>query len=159
MKTFFEKFKASMALDRERQSAGENQPVENSLRALDEKLRESRGVENVPSGLHGDIMRAVRTSVKESEPAPVAGLWPRIAVAAVVLAICVGAVWSLNRAPAKVTETAPAAEATSLVAAIEQGHALTQGAPEAALEPLSGELEKFNSDLRKAVDFVVASVP
>lgn len=159
MKTLFKKFKASMALDRDGQSARHGQAGEDSLRALDGRLRSPRSGEDVPSELHGSIMRAVRTPTQEREPALVVVFRPRFAAAALVLAVGVGVFWSLNRAPVNVTEAISSAEAPSLVAAIEQGHALTQGAPEAVIEPLSGELEKFNDDVRKAVDFVVASVP
>lgn len=165
MKTFFKKFRASMALDQDAQPTKQNEPaetraIEEPLRAMDSRLRASRVGDDVPSGLHGSIMRAVRNSTKESEPVLLAVLWPRLAVVTIVLALGVGVFWSLNRVPVKVAEAVSSTEAApSLVAVIEQGHVLTQAAPEAVLGPLSGEWELLNNDIQKAVNFVVASVP
>jgi len=160
MKTFFRKLKASLALDRgSKNQPGAARSCEESFQAMDRDLRKARTREDLPPNLHGGIMRAVRNSTVESEPSLVAVFWPRVAVMALVLVVGGAAYWSLNRKPAQ-GEVASSTEASSpLVAAIEQGHALTQTAPGAALRPLSGELQLLNDDLQKAMNVIVASVP
>lgn len=165
MKTLFKKFRASSALDRgakprKQCESLEARRFEESLRAMDLKLRESRAAKNVPPGLHDSVMRAVRTSSTESEPAPTAFLLRRLAVAALVLAVMGGVFWSLNRVPAKMADAASSTKAPpSFAAAFEQGHELTQAAPKAVLGPLSGEWELLNVDFQNAINFVAASVP
>lgn len=164
MKTFLKKFKASLALDREEQRPGRpisdaSLPHEASWRALDARLRGSQTRGEVPSDLHGAIMRAVRVSAKETSPAPTPLLWPRLATAALIMMGFAAAFWALNQSPVKVPDATSTGMPPSLAAAMEQGHVLTQAAPEAALRPLSGELELLRGDLQNAVNFVVASVP
>ena len=165
MKTFLKKFKASLALDRHEQCPGRatseaSRPDEECLRALDARLRSSRTGGEAPPDLHGAIMRAVRASAKENLPAPTPLLWPRLATAALIMMGFAGVFWALNRSPVNVPEAfSSTGGPPSLAAAMEQGHVLAQATPEAALRPLSGELELLRGDLQNAVNFVVASVP
>jgi len=165
MKTLFKKFDASNALDRgdtprKPGEPGEVRRFEESLHAMDCHLRESCADDDVPPGLHASVMRAVRTLNMESEPAPSTFLARRLAVAALVLAVGVGVFWSLNQVNVGVTDGASSTSTPpSFAAAFEQGHELTQAAPNAVLGPLSGEWELLNGDFQNALNFVAASVP
>ena len=165
MKTLFNKFRASVELDRGGKPeaagpSGEVGPFAESLQAMDGNLRMSRGGTAIPPGLHTSIMRAVRTSGRERGPAEVVWLFRPIAVAVLMLMIGFGAVWFANRAPVKVADVPAIAEARpSFAAAFEQGRELTQTAPGTVLGPLSGEMDLLNRDLQNALNFVAANVP
>lgn len=165
MKTLIEKLRASFAWDRgdklrkpcETPAA---QQFEESLRALDHELRESRVNAIVPSGLHASVMRAVQTAGRETEPAAKLVGWRPLAATALVLAVGIGGFWSVNRPTSEVAHGLPAVETPpSFAVAFDRGHELTQAAPRAVLEPLSGEMELLNRDFQNAVKFLAANMP
>lgn len=164
MRTLFEKFRASTALDRGEQpeTSSKNQEVQrfaNALREMGRELRESREKRAVPRGLHGSVMRAVRQSRPERAPA-VSLRWLRPALATgLVLAGGLGVFMLASRPASDRLGGEPLAETPSLGVAFEHGHEMTQAVPKTVLGPLAGEMELLDGDIRNAVNFLVASVP
>lgn len=165
MKTLFEKFKVSNALDQGGESSadcemGEAGRFEQSLSLIDCDLRASRAGNDVPPNLHATVMRAVRVAGVEEEPVQAVVLWRRLAAVGLVLVVGAAALWLVNRPSVNeaggMSSTMPSASFTT---ALQQGHELTQAAPGTVLGPLSGELDLLNRDVQNALNFVAASVP
>lgn len=164
MKTFFEKLKASFALDRGGNATppGETKEVrqfEASLRAMDHDLRASRAPGVVPTDLHAAVMRAVQQSRRETEPGVPVFWWWRLAATALVLAVGLGGVWFGPRPATPVADGLPEEMPPSFAVAFDRGHELTQAAPKAVLAPLAGEMDLLNRDIQNAVNFLAANVP
>ena len=166
MRALFKKFKASARFDlkvnlRKDCKADDVQRFEKSLLAMDRELSSSRSNTPLPTNLHSSIMRAVRASDPQGE-ANVAGLfWPKLAGASFAFAAVVGLLfWLTDQSSLKdKASLPPPVIAASLASGFYEGHELTQVAPKAALEPLSGEMELLERDFRNAVTFLVASMP
>lgn len=165
MKTFLEKFKASLALDRggkfsSASRSAEAQRFAESLRVMDGDLRKASESEAPPENLHASVMRALRRADTEIVSSTRTALAWRVALGLFVLVAGMEVFWLLNQNGAKATAGLPANEIAPLVAAaIDQGRTLAQAAPQVALEPLAGEMELLNRDFQNAVTFLAASMP
>ncbi len=134
-------------------------------RALKRDLPRQRGPEN----LHQSIMRAVR---KAGQPrVDVERLFLRrwgwqLAASAGTVALAVLGLWVLSTPSPKPVSKAgsvpPVGAAVALAeisTALEFGARIPMDLPAATVAPLEQELHHVNSDLRRAADFLLASVP
>ena len=163
MKTWLAKFKISSALDdnnpgRKRLNglevaSEEIRRFDHAARSLDRRLESGPPEQPLPPDLHASVMRAVRHAAGKSERqfAPVIVRW--LPAPALALLVVAGVWWGLNR-----TAEQPQ-PLTTAGAALTRSHELTRQAPAAVLAPLSKEMESLHRDFRKAVEFLVASVP
>ena len=171
MKTWLTKFKISNALDDRKplspaiqramaQSEDLRGFAEKSV-ALDQALKNSRPAPEASASLHASILRAVRAA----EPTPVFSwqiFWPRlipVSALAVLVFIGVFAANNFSRHPdagSKHVESSSMAAASS---ALELGGTLMREMPDAALSPLSEEMQRLNLDLASAQKFLLASLP
>jgi hypothetical protein len=156
MKTWLTKLRSSFALDREGRGVAGSPP---HFQRLDERLRAARPAEVPAPQLHGAILRAVRAAGRERPPVPIP-IW-RWAAAGGVALVILGAAWMVvNRTSNRpVSVASQTAVVPMLATALDQGRALAGKAPEAALAPLSGEMELLHRDLAAAFNAVVASMP
>ena len=171
MKTWLTKFRISNTLDTGKpwppavqravaQSEELRHFAENAA-ALHQALKNSQPEPAVSASLHTSIMRAVRTA----EPTPVFSwqiFWPRlIPVSALVVLVFIGvfAVNNFSRHPdagSKHVESSSLAAASS---ALDLGGKLVREMPDAALSPLSDEMQRLNHNLASAQKFLLASLP
>ena len=167
MKTWFTKFKISMALDaghnvsaslrRNRNSTEQLRGVEEEMTALDHALKQAPPRPQAPPGLHRSIMRSVRR-VERPAAAPGGLAFLRWVVAPVVAALAFVAVWQTLRVPV----VPPSQSTQSLGAAttaLEMSGQLAQTVPSAVVAPLSDELARLNRDLDNTAQFILASLP
>lgn len=166
MKALFQKFRASTRFDQEfkpsRNSRHEDiQRFEKSLLVMDHELSASRSNTPLPTNLHSTIMRAVRASDRQDEMVAPGFFWRQFAGGSLALAVVVGLLfWLTDQSSLKDKATLPPPViAASIASGFNEGHELTQVAPRAALQPLSGEMELLGRDFRNAVTFLVASMP
>ncbi len=166
MKALFKKLKASTRFDLEGKSrrdceADDVQQFEKSLLEMDRELSASRSNASLPTHLHSSIMRAVRASDKQVEVDEAEIFRPKLAGASIAFAVVVGLLFWVTDQPSLKDKAAPLSPviAASIASGLNEGHELTQVAPRAALEPLSGEMELLGRDFRNAVTFLVASMP
>ncbi len=166
MKVLFNKFKASTRFDQEAKSGRnsrheELQQFEKSLLEMDRELSAFRSNAALPKNLHSSIMTAIRASDTEVEASATGLFWLKLAGASLAFAAVVGLLfWLTDQSSLKdKASLPPPVIAASLASGFDEGHELTQVAPKAALEPLSGEMELLERDFRNAVTFLVASMP
>ena len=180
MKTWLTKFRISNALDDRKplspavqralaKSEELRRFAENSA-ALDQALENSRPEPEAPASLHASILRAVRTAAHRPED----GEWrmkngrgeghppffifhPRSLVAASIFMLGIFAAIHFSRHP-----NTGHIESSSLAAAssaLDLGGKLVREMPDAALSPLSDEMQRLNLDLASAQKFLLASLP
>lgn len=162
MKTWINKFKTSLAMDRESQPhpKSDARRFEEPFGAMECELRGPQTKLTPPVNLHAGIMRAIRQTRPAKEFAVTGILIRRLAGATIALAAGFTLFWMTNQSSLEVARTPPSAETSlSFATAFDEGHALTQTAPKAMLEPLSGEMDQLDHDFRAAVNFLAASVP
>ncbi len=174
MKTLFAKFKISSALDESKSQTtepGEAGSPEvrsfgESLRSLDQRLKDSRPRDGAPEGLHGSVMRAVRQTAQEraTQAEPKAASWFRpawLAAPALVL-LALATVWWFNRGTAPDQPTVavgPAQPSIAGAAELLEVGGQAQKATAVALSPLSAEAEFLKQDLQNVAEFLLASLP
>ena len=175
MKTLYAKFKASTALDESKPPQAEIKPATSpdicqfgaSLRALDERLKNSRPRDEVPADLHQRVMRAIRESARvrtvEENRKRSPWLHPAWRTAPTLALLVVAAVWWFNhRQPPQQPVVAVAPAQPSLVGATELldvSDQLMQTASAAALSPLASEMEAVKLDFQNMKEFLLASLP
>ena len=175
MISWWTKFKISRALDERRAPVADKLQTPElrrfaaSLRALDERLRQSRPEPVAPEHLHGAVMRAVRAEAKrppiQLRPPWLAGLAWRPVSACGALAVAGLAWWFVPRGaapPGDARRPAVTVAATALATAgttLNAGEKAAARAPAAALAPLEREMAFLQSDFRQAAQLAMASLP
>src|SRR6266542_4483160 len=109
MRKWLAKFRISLALDssvprREKLPRAQNRRDdirrgEESLQALDQRLRATQPTPPVPAALHASLMRAVRAAAKSQERQRAPGIWRWLPAPALAVLVAFGLWWSLNRPP------------------------------------------------------------
>ena len=175
MKTLYSKFKISAALDESKPHAAQPGDAESSevrrfgesLRPLDQQLRDSRPHDEVPEELHASVMRAVRQAAHERttevEQQGVPWFRPAWLAAPALALLAVAAVWWVSQ---KQTPDQPMVAAVSVQPSIigvtellgASEHAVEKVAA-VAMSPLSAEVELLKQDLQNAREFLLASLP
>jgi len=134
--------------------------AENS-QALDHALRVQLPKPGASASLHASIMRAVRAAgcVPATETR---SLWPRwIAVAAPVVLALTGLFLASEffRIPNDGMQPDNPRNLAAASSALELGGNLVREAPAIAMSQLSEEMQRLDSDVAKAKEFLVASLP
>ena len=163
MRTWLAKFRTSLALDssvprREKLTRAQNRRddithEEDSLLALDQRLKATRPTTPVPAALHASLMCSVRAAAEAQERQRAPGILRWLPAPALALLVACGLWWSLNRSP----QDSPSL--TFAATALEQGHEIAQKSPEVVLAPLAQEMDNLNRDFQNAVAFLAASMP
>lgn len=159
MNSWLSKLKISAALDQSpaRQTADQEVSSEFAdfrarLQALDRALRGGPPPVELPSGLHGGILAAVRSSGPAASPTRLPGYRWALGGALACFLLC--GLWAGSHllrsrlAPSPFTSAA-SARLNQQVAAL----------PTAVLSPLSREWQALNLDFEKTADFILASMP
>ena len=175
MKTWWKNYKISRALDERCGPAGRSasEPGETpkgrgmaqSLVCLDAHLRQSVPLPSTPPDLHDSVMRAVRHAAR---PAPANLRRPtygiRLALPALALIAVAGLAWWFGpRPPSRELgqEQLPRTLmlATASRSTLQAGKRVAQEGPAAMLAPLEREMALLQSDVRKAAQFAIATLP
>ena len=171
MKTWLTKFRISNALDNRKslppaveRAVAQSEELRRFAEIaadVDQALKNSRPVPEISASLHAAIMRAVRAA--EPEPAyDWQKIWPRLIPAtALALLVLLGIFGASNYSRQRAAILQPT-ELSSLAVAssvLETGGQLIQEMPDAALSPLSDEMQRLNRDLDGAKKFLLASLP
>ena len=171
MKTWLTKFRISNALDNRKslppaveRAVAQSEELRRFAEIaadLDQALKNSRPVPETSASLHAAIMRAVRTA--EPEPAyDWQKIWPRLIPAtALALLVLLGIFGASNyfRQPAAILQPAELSSLAVASSVLETGGQLIHEMPDAALSPLSDEMQRLNRDLDGAKKFLLASLP
>ena len=176
MKTWWKNYKISCARDehsglaqREASrpgSAPEDEDFARALEHLDAQLRQPVPSPATPPGLHSSVMRSVRQASNRPQPEsflrPIYGLaFLRPALAMLAVA---GLVWWFMPRVANrelVREEAPTSFVLATVSqnTLQAGKRMAQVGPAAVLGPLEREMALLESDVRKAAQFAIATLP
>jgi hypothetical protein len=166
MKTWFAKFRSSLALDNQTLSM----PASNRLSAearrfaqqaasLEQALKKEPVETPLPPSLHESIMRAVRAAEQRRVPVSNHGLrWiPAFGLAAVAL---IG-VWlaihdSSRHAPMPANTTLPFGSAATV---LELKGKVANDLPASVMAPLTEELAHINRDMAQTAQFLLAALP
>ena len=171
MKTWLTKFRISNTLDTGKpwppavqravaQSEELRHFAENAA-ALHQALKNSQPEPTVSASLHTSIMRAVRTA----ESSPVFSWqdsWPRLIAAptlALLVLLGVAAAIHFSRPPGAGSGHSESSSLAAASSALDLGGKLVREMPDAALSPLSEEMQRLNLDLASAQKFLLASLP
>ena len=171
MKTWLTKFRISNALDNRKslppaveRAVAQSEELRRFAEIaadLDQALKNSRPVPETSASQHAAIMRAVRTA--EPEPAyDWQKIWPRLIPAtALALLVLLGIFGASNysRQPAAILQPAELSSLAVASSVLETGGKLIHEMPDAALSPLSDEMQRLNRDLDGAKKFLLASLP
>ena len=171
MKTWLTKFRISNALDNRKslppaveRAVAQSEELRRFAEIaadLDQALKNSRPVPETSASLHAAIMRAVRAA--EPEPAyDWQKIWPRLIPAtALALLVLLGIFGASNysRQPAAILQPAELSSLAVASSVLETGGQLIREMPDAALSPLSDEMQRLNRDLDGAKKFLLASLP
>ena len=171
MKTWLTKFRISNALDNRKSlppavesAVAQSEEVRRFAEIaadLDQALKNSRPAPQTAAPLHAAIMRAVWAA--EPEPADDwQKIWPRLIPATTLaLLVLLGIFGASNffRHPATILQPAELSSLAVASSVMETGGKLVREMPDAALSPLSEEMQRLNLDLASAQKFLLASLP
>lgn len=164
MRLWFAKFRFSTALDRKGRrdwppSSSSENPGEFEARtqALHQALQGTAPPKIAPSSLHGDIMRAVRSTQQEPRRSNWGLMQWASAGGVAVLLVVLSGVFQQAPAPHPATYTNTPQAFTFASTVLDLGTNL--GGSAVLLAPLTQEWERVSQDFKDTTQFVLASVP
>lgn len=142
----------------------EPHPFDRQLANLENQLKISQpAAPVVPAGMHSSIMRAVRAAAHEQAPQPRRQLnWSWLPAPAFALVLFLGILWSVQRTSVSpVRSGVPNQGNLTAVATstLNLSQEVVRQVPNAAVAPLEKELVLLQSDLKRAAQFAMASIP
>ena len=167
MKNWFSKFRISAELDSADHSKTTEKPITQEDQKWAEFRREMAEIEAelkrplqeqpAPSGMHSTIMRLVRQESEAGrEKSTLSSAVSRWAFAGGLTVILCLSLAKMRTPPVATSADTPLTAAAS---ALDIGRRVTSDAPAQAVAPLSAEMENLNQDLKRTMEFLLASVP
>jgi hypothetical protein len=164
MKSWLAKFKTSIALDRPEHSKAQSAMFADDIHAVHHALSQRPPTSDAPTDLTFAIMNEVRTShcadhrVRDSNRKLVLRWLPAPVIS---IGVLMGTLWLIHRQPATPVQQ-PAVNQASILAigpALDLGVEAARATPPVVVGPLTDELARVNSDLNKAGEFLLGSLP
>ena len=143
------------------QRSGDLRRFAQDAETLGRLLKSTPAYAESPAWLHQSVMTAVgRSEMKATSPRR--SFRPLLLAASVAALMALFGVLGVVRVNHEQHSAAKPTDVSSLSlasSALEQGGSLMRQAPQEALAPLSDEMERLRSDLARAQEFLLASLP